>query len=351
MEKENLNKKNKNKVVKVLIIILVCLLVFILTVASSFYIFINIKLSKINYIDLKSQDIAINQGVKEQLDSYRNIAILGLDTRNDSYDGCRSDGIIIVSINEQTKEVKITSVYRDTYLDISEKDSPDSYLDKVTHAYAYGGPGRTLSALNRNLDLNITEFVAINFSAVVDIVDAVGGIYIDIQSDEIQYINGYIATLEGNVGRKTSRITSSGLQHLDGIQATAYCRIRATEGGDYKRTERMRTVLSATFEKAKQFNIGELNHFADIVLPHLSTNIKKEEIYQTIPNILKYHIVNNTGWPYNINGKTINGVWYGVPTSLEKDVSKLHDNLFGTKNYNPSETVKQISNEINSKFE
>ncbi len=199
--------------------------------------------------------------------------------------------------------------------------------------------------------MNITEFVTINFTAVVEIVDAVGGIYIDIDSNEIKHINNYINQIEDTVGRKTAKISTSGMQHLDGIQATAYCRIRATEGGDYKRTERMRTVLTATFEKAKQFNVKELNHFADIILPNLSTNIKVTDIYQAIPNILKYHVVQSAGWPYNVNGKMINNVWYGVPTNLEEDVIKLHYNLFETKNYEPSETVKQISNEISSKIE
>ncbi len=139
MEKGNVNTKKKNKAVKILIIIIASILAFILMSVSSFFIFLNIKLSKINYVELKPQDIAINEGVKDELASYRNIAILGLDTHEDSYDRSRSDGIIIVSINEKTNDVKITSVYRDTYLDIREKDSPDYYMDKVTHAYAYGG--------------------------------------------------------------------------------------------------------------------------------------------------------------------------------------------------------------------
>ena len=256
---------------------------------------------------------------------------------------------MIISINENTHDVKITSVYRDTYLDIRKNNTDNIYLDKITHAYAFGNAQLTLSSLNRNLDLNITEFVAVNFSAVVEIVDSVGGIDMNITADEVKYINSYIDGIQKNTGKSSSHITTPGMHHLDGVQALAYCRIRYTDGGDYRRTERMRDVLVATFEKAKNMNPVQINKLADTVLPHISTNIQKNEIYDAISQMFSYHVSESTGWPYNVRGSMISGVWYGIPTNLEEDVSKLYYNLFGIEDYEPSQTVKDISNEIVNK--
>ena len=341
---------NKKKIFKILLIMFISLLIFILVSISTFFLFLEKKLNKINYIELKPEDITVNDGVQEQISEYRNIVLLGIDTREDTYSGSRSDGIMIISINKKTHDVKVVSVYRDTYLDIRKTGATDFYLDKITHAYAFGNAQLALNSLNRNLDLNILEFVTVNFSAVVETVDAVGGIDLNIEADEIQHLNGYIDQVETTTGKKSTRITSAGIHHLDGVQALAYCRIRATEGGDYKRTERMRTVLISTFEKAKTLNVGELNNLVDTILPHISTNIQKQEIYQIMSQILKYHVKENRGWPYDIKGSMINGVWYGIPVNLENDVSKLHYDLFGTEDYKPSETVKNISDEIINKI-
>lgn len=341
-----MNKSKGKLILKILLIILICITLFILIAGFSFYFFMENKLNKINYDGLKADQIEINEGVSENITTYRNIALLGLDTREDTYNGSRSDCIIIVSINEQTHDVKLTSVYRDTYLDIRKKDSDNFYLDKITHAYAFGNAALTLSSLNRNLDLNITEYVAVNFSAVVELVNSVGGIDMEITSDEVKYINGYIKSIEKNTGKSSSLITTPGKHHLDGVQALAYCRIRYTEGGDYKRTERMRDVLVATFDKAKTLNPAQINTVADTALPHIYTNVEKSKIYEAISQMFSYHVVESAGWPYDIKGSTIGGVWYGVPVNLEKDVSELYSKLFGIENYEPSETVKSISNEI-----
>lgn len=340
-------KNQKVKLIlKILFIIIICITLFCAITGLSFYLFMENKLNKINYVGLHADQIEINEGVSENIPTYRNIALLGLDTREDNYTGSRSDGIMIISINEKNHDVKITSVYRDTYLDIRKKDSDSFYLDKITHAYAFGNAALTLSSLNRNLDLNITEFVAVNFSAVVEIVDSVGGIDMDITADEVKYINKYINGIEKNTGKQSSNITTPGRHHLDGVQALAYCRIRYTDGGDYKRTERMRDVLVKTFEKAKTLNPSQINSVADTALPHIYTNIEKNKIYEAISQMFTYHVTESAGWPYNVKGSMIGGVFYGVPANLENDVSKLYYNLFGIENYEPSETVKSISNEI-----
>ena len=218
-------------------------------------------------------------------------------------------------------------------------------LDKVTHAYSYGGAQNALKALNTNLDLNITEFVTVNFDAVIAAVDAMGGITMDIDSAELKYINAYIDGTTQSTGVKSKAITKTGVQTLDGVQAVAYSRIRYTEGGDYKRTERMRTVITAMLSKAKTLSLSQLNNLVDTILPRISTNITGTEILALAPNIVSFNITESMGWPYETKGITLDR-WYGVPVTLESNVEKLHKEVFGQPDYIVSDTVKEISNQI-----
>ena len=335
-------KKKMNIFVKILLTLLILIVVFVTVVFTTSYIYLKNKLGKIDYVDLKSTEITINHGVDESLTTYRNIALLGIDARADTFGtGNRSDCIMILSLNEKTKDVKIASVYRDTYLNIDGHG-----LDKVTHAYSYGGPKLALNTLNKNLDLNITEFVAINFDTVRVVVDSIGGVEMPIDSQEVKYINGYINGLNKQFGTSSANITTPGTYKLDGVQALAYSRIRYTDGGDYKRTERMRDVFMAVFKKAKTMNISELNNLANTILPHVSTNISENEIMGMIPKAISFNIKDSFGWPYETEGKMITKVWYGVPINLQKNVSKLHESLFNEVDYEPTDTVKNISNDI-----
>lgn len=312
------------KFFKVLFIILIILLLIIGSVA----VFVVNKLNKINYVEISKEEIEVNTGVEENLSGYRNIALFGIDTRDDTYEGSRSDCIMITSINHDTKEIKIVSVYRDTYLNI-----PGRGLDKVNHAYSYGGPALSMSTLNTNLDLDITEFATVNFTATKDIINAIGGVEIEVTDAEAKSI---------------PRITKGGKYLLDGEQALAYGRIRKIDS-DYKRTERMRTVVMAVFEKAKTMSITELNKLANQLLPEIYTNISATEILALIPKIYSYSIVESQGWPYETRGITLGGVWYGPPINLAKNVAELHKTLFGKTEYVPTETVQEISNNIINK--
>ena len=330
------NKKSKKSGKKKAVIAVVVIIVIILGIIAGF---IYNKVSKVNFIKINEENLAIGNKT-----GYRNIALLGVDTRDmNSLDGSRSDAIIIVSINEQTKNVNLISIYRDSYMDVQGHG-----LTKVTHAYAYGGPELALNTLNRNLDLDISEFVTVNFEIVADVVDLVGGIDIDIDKSELSQMNKYIEDTSKNVGRKANKITSAGKQHLDGIQAVTYARIRKTAGGDYKRTERMRTVLTEVFEKAKKMDAGKLNELANKVLPQVQTNIGLSEVISLIPTISSINISDSIGWPYEVKGITLDR-WYGVPTTLEANVVKLHRDLFGQKDYTASDTVKTISQSIINK--
>ena len=309
------------KTVKILLII-VAIIILILGIAT--YYIIN-KLNKVNYVDISKEEIEITEGVKEQLQGFRNIALFGIDTRDDTYEGSRSDCIIIASINEQTKEIKLVSVYRDTYLEIAGQS-----LDKVNHAYAFGGPALSMSTLNTNLDLDITEFVTVNFTATKEIVDKIGGVEITLTDAEATQI---------------PEIETGGTYLLNGDQVLAYARIRKIDS-DYARTERMRTVVTAIFEKAKKMSVGELNSLADELLPELYTNVQKTEIISLVPKIASYSIIDSKGWPYETKGIILNGVWYGPPINLEKNVIELHKELFNDEDYVATQKVKEISQKI-----
>lgn len=330
-----------NKVLKAFLILLISILIVIISAIVTVSVMLNKKLDKINYVTIPKEDVYINEQVTKDLSSYRNIVLLGIDARQDTFSvGNRSDCIMIISINEETNDVKIISVYRDTYLELNNRG-----LDKINHAYSYGGAALSMNTLNKNLDLNITEFVAINFDTVRTAVDSVGGVTVKLDKDEVKYINGYIDGLNGQFGTSSPHITEPGTYNLDGVQALAYSRIRYTDGGDYKRTERMREVLMLCFEKAKSMGIGELNDLADTMLPHISTNISKKDIMAILPKITSYHVSTSKGWPYETRGYS-GGAWYGVPVDLETNVKELHKELFSQEDYEPSDTVKEISQKI-----
>lgn len=341
-EENNMRKKKKmNKGLKIFLIILLVLVIFILGLGVAGYTFVNGKIGKMQKENIDTTAVGINEETKQELKGYRNIALLGIDSRADDYGlGNRSDCMMIASINQETNEIKLISVYRDTYVYVMENGT--KRLDKITHAYSYGGAQNTLKSLNEAMDLNITEFVTVNFDAVIAAVDSLGGVYIDIDKSEIKYVNDYIDATSESSGVKSSHITHSGRQKLDGVQAVSYTRVRYTAGGDYKRTERMRTVVEAMLSKAKTLNVGQLNSFADTILPKIRTNISTSEIWGLIPKLASFKVTESIGWPYDTKGITLDR-WYGVPVTLQNNVEKLHKEAFGQDDYEASDTVKEMS--------
>ena len=341
-EENNMRKKKKmNKGLKIFLIILLVLVIFILGLGVAGYTFVNGKIGKMQKENIDTTAVGINEETKQELKGYRNIALLGIDSRADDYGlGNRSDCMMIASINQETNEIKLISVYRDTYVYVMENGT--KRLDKITHAYSYGGAQNTLKSLNEAMDLNITEFVTVNFDAVIAAVDSLGGVYIDIDESEIKYVNDYIDATSESSRVKSSHITHSGRQKLDGVQAVSYTRVRYTTGGDYKRTERMRTVVEAMLSKAKTLNVGQLNSFADTILPKIRTNISTSEIWGLIPKLASFKVTESIGWPYDTKGITLDR-WYGVPVTLQSNVERLHKEAFEQEDYEASDTVKEMS--------
>lgn len=343
-EKVKKNKKRKHRKLKIFGKIVLTLIIILALLLGTAYWYITNKLGKMNKVDINDADLGISTETNSKLSGYRNIAIFGVDSRSDDYGvGNRSDCIIIASINNSTGEIKLISVYRDTYVNIKGHG-----LDKITHAYSYGEAPLAINTLNKNLDLNIKEFVTVNFDSVAKAVDQLGGVKINVTSEETKYINTYIDETAKVTGKAANRITQAGTYNMDGVQAVAYSRIRYTAGGDYKRTERMRTVMEAMFTKLKSKNVAEINSFADKILPCVYTNISSGDLISMIPSMTKYKVGESIGWPYETKGKTMDR-WYGIPVTLESNVTKLHKEAFGEENYTPSSDVKSISDSIINK--
>lgn len=341
-EKGSRMKKSKKSGLKLFGKIILVLIILLAIIAGTIFWFISDKLGKLQQIKIDEKDLGISNAVSANLSGYRNIAIFGVDSRDNNLDkGNRSDCIIIASMNNSSKEVKLISVYRDTYVQIEGHG-----LDKITHAYSYGSAPLAIKTLNTNFDLNIEEFVTVNFDSVAEAVDKLGGVTINVETqEELKYLNSYIDETARVTGKSNEKVTTIGKQTLNGVQAVAYSRIRYTAGGDYKRTERMRTVIEAMVSKLKTKNITEINSFIDFILPKVYTNITAGDIFSLLPSVASVSIKDSIGWPYETKGITLDR-WYGVPVTLKSNVSELHQEAFGETNYIPSETVQTISDKI-----
>lgn len=320
--------------------ILGALILLVVVLASSF-------VGKINFDTFEEEDAGINEDLSDEsleyLDGYTNIALFGLDNRSEgNYKGGQSDTIIIASINDETKEVKLISVYRDTFLNVG-----DDTFTKANSAYAKGGVERAIQMLNANLDLNITEYVCVDFIALVEVIDALGGVEIDLTQTEAETINTMLFELDELMGEKHDLVWFGGYQTLTGAQATSYARIRSTAGSDFTRTSRQRIVLEAMLNKAKQADVGTLIEICNVAFDDISTSLSLAELTDLAKDVRAYTISSTSGFPFAMTAIDVpqkgNCV---VPINLSQNVSELYAYLFGAENYAPSETVQFISDYI-----
>lgn len=290
----------------------------------------------------------------ETLKGYKNIALFGVDDRKSGQYSNRSDTIMIASINEDTKDVKIVSVYRDTYLDVGGGN-----YNKCNAAYSSGGPEQSIAMLNRNLDMNITDYVAVDFYALVSAIDAVGGIELDITEEEAEIMNwhsgipgdiGYIEEIvevvKGPKEDPTKYFVDTGHILANGVQATAYCRIRYTAGDDFKRASRQREVLSKLIEKAKKADVKELNDLINSMYGNVKTSLSLAEMLSMAAGAKDYTLADTSGFPFDKTTGTYGGNSIVVPCTLESNVVKLYGYLFDDNEYVPSQTVKDHSDYI-----
>ena len=348
----------KSKTKKILFAVeIIVLLLFI--VGLYVYGQLNSKLDKINQPVLDDSKIKVNQEVQDSIDSqestltgYTTYALFGIDHRdkNTALGGENSDTIIIASVNNDTKDVKLVSVYRDTLLNLGN----DTY-SKANAAYAYGEAEQAITMLNTNLDLNISEYATVNFNALTTIIDDLGGLDMDMSYAEIVHMNNYCVETSEETGKDYTPIELpdrpddiEAVQyhyHLNGVQATSYCRIRYTASLDMGRTERQRRVIQMIVSKAKSAGLGKIFKIMDDVFPMVTTSMTKDEILQLLPTLIGYSVDDTTGFPTSYKFSNVKGSII-VPTTLETNVIELHKFLYGDEAYTPSATVKANSEKI-----
>lgn len=328
MSQNNYNKSKKKRKKKKslgfkIFVGFLCVVLALVVIGGGYFIGI---LSKMDNIKLNKNNLGI---VEDELKDYnntnkiRNIALFGVDA-TDGETG-RSDSIMIATLDPVHNKLKLTSIMRDSYVNI------DGYgMDKINHAYAYGGPELSIKTINENFGLNIQDFVSVNFSSLPKIINILGGVNIEITNEELEYINGYIDDINKKDGTNSSHITYSGVQHLDGTQALAYSRIRYTSGGDYKRTERQRTVIDAIFTKLTSAPVSSYNSLLNEVLPYVQTNLNATDILSLgtkvlgIGNSLEQDRFPRDGYG---EGAMIDGVYY-LTFDIETAKQQMRDYIF-----------------------
>lgn len=297
---------------KVIFSIIIILFLFLI----GFLIGINTYLSKINTVKINKTDLNIKSNILEKEDivtqnnEIKNIALFGIDETEGTIG--RSDCIMILTIDNKHNKLKLSSIIRDSYVVIPSRENKD----KINHAYAFGGPQLALKTLNENFNLNLDQFITVNFSSFPKIIDDIGGITLDITTDELKYINDYINNLNNINSTNSPNITTSGLQKIDGTQALAYCRIRYTDGGDFERSQRHRTVLNELIKKCKSITITQYPSLLNELLPLVHTNLEKSEILSLAVNLnsLKNQTLLQDRFPRDEDGneQSIGGIYYYV---------------------------------------
>ena len=308
------------------------------------------KSYKYNQMDIrpiKNSDLVVNEGVKEQTKGYTTIALYGVDSRDSNLNtGTNSDAIILLSINNDTKEVKMVSVYRDTLLQI-QSDSQTTH--KVNYAYQLGGALMSINTLNANLDLDISDYITVDFNAMADIINTLGGVEVTVTEDEVNNLNKNLAEQIGISGKYSEGVHEAGTKVLNGQQAVAYSRIRSTGKGDITRTMRQRTVLLGLVNKMINADSKMISNLIDVSFSCISTSLTKDEVTSLAKDIADYKITGNIGFPFSYTPMSLDGKGSVIiAADLNANVTALHEYLYGTSGYTPSTTASSISTEVSS---
>ncbi|MBR0092699.1 MAG: LCP family protein [Lachnospiraceae bacterium] len=328
--------------------------IVIAVLAAALWFFV-LPISSLGKVDIDRARIAteMNEGIADldSLRDYRTIALFGVDSRNQQLgQGTLSDVIIIAAINTRSGEIRLCSVYRDTYLSIGKDSGGNDFFTKCNAAYSAGGPEKAITMLNKSLDLNITDFVTVGFEGLADTIDALGGIEVDVMEEAVHYTNLYQIGMSQEMGREPDpELTHGGMQTLTGKQATAYCRIRYIAGDDFARASHQRDVLMATFQKAKAASLPQLIRVAESVFPETYTSMSFADITGLLAKIGSFNIGGQAGFPQmdrltaGLMGKQGSCV---VPMDLVSNVSWLHEYLYNDPGYQPSAQVRTYSETI-----
>lgn len=341
-KKKTMTKRQKNK--RKLIFFIIELFVLLILLGALWFAWKFNKIEKTVIEDIKPNE-DLTEETKEVLKKYTNLILLGLDNRTvGNYETGNADSIIIASINNETKEVRLVSIYRDTYLQVTDMGN----YSKINSAYSRnGGPEGMIQALNKNLDLDIEGFVSVDWYALVKTINLIDGIDVELTSQEAYQLNKYVRDIGPATGYTTNRVAAAGPNHLDGVQALSYARIRKGVGDDFKRTERQREVISKMVEKVKSSGVGTLSKIMDEVFPDIATSLSMSEMLSMATDLLEYRMGESMGFPQEREGRSVGGSGACViPADLLTNARVLHQFLFESESYMPSETLQQISNNI-----
>lgn len=284
-----------------------------------------------------------HKGIKE--DGYWTVAVFGVDSREGKTGkGALSDVEMIASINRKTGEIRLASVFRDSYLQIDSEGT----FDKINEAYFLGGYEQAVDALQMNLDLKIDDYATFNWKAVADAINVLGGVDLEITDKEFAYINSFITETVNSTGIGSVQLTQAGMNHLDGVQAVAYARLRLMDT-DFNRTERQRKVLGLAMEKAKQADFKTIRTLVGAVYPQISTSIGVDDLLVLAKKADKYYIGQTSGFPFSHTEMKVDKKSCVIPTTLESNVTQLHAYLYDDTGYQPSGMVQLISSQIAKK--
>ena len=330
--------KKKRRIKRAIVLIVEILILCLLGGAA----YVMAKYDKFQTVAFGENDIVANEGVNWK--GYKTIALFGGDSRSgDLEEGAQSDTIIIAAINSNTKEVRLASVYRDTTV-----RHADNKIRKANYAYYTGGPKDAINMLNRNFDLDIQDYVTVDFKALADVVDLLGGIEIDVSDDEVKEMNRHIEGTGAVAGKEVHKLEEGGTYTMDGVQAVTYARIRKNVGGDYKRTERQQIVIKKVVEKAKGMDLATINKIINKVFPQISTSFSLADIIGLAAGALDYEIKDSSGFPMEAMNGRIDGLGSViVPVGLVENVKELHSFLYpDEKPEKVSDAVKEIATQI-----
>ena len=331
---------------KMIIVFIILEIIFLL--GTGLYRYAQNKMSLIQPSPFKPHQVTnpnISNRKVEEMEGYWTIALFGVDSRNNSVGkGNNADVIIICNIDQGSGEIKLVSVFRDTYLSVSD----NGLYNKINQAYFLGGPEQAVEALNRNLDLQIDDFATFNWKAVVDAVNILGGVDVELSKAEFYYINAYITETVEATGVGSYQLKQAGLNHLDGVQAVAYARLRKMDT-DFARTERQREIIDLCFQKLKKSDFAVVNNVMEAVFPQILSSVTIDDIIPAAKNLTKYAIADTMGFPAARSDANMGKKGACViPQTLESNVTLLHQFLFGDENYQPSDMVKKISAKISA---
>ncbi len=281
---------------------------------------------------------------REKLGGYWTIAVFGVDSRNGKLGKeNNADVQMLCSINRDTGEIRLVSLYRDTFL---MNDTANSGYGKLNQSYFLQGPSGNISAINTNLDMKVEDFVSFNWNSAADAINLLGGVDIELSKAEFYYINAFITETVNITGIPSTHLEGPGMQHLDGVQAVAYMRLRQMDT-DFKRTERQRSVIEQVFDNARKADISTLIQVFHTVAPQIMTSISEEEFMDIAYNIKNYHINGTAGFPFEQTTASLGKIGSVViPSTLESNVEELHRFLYDDDDYICSGPVRDISREI-----